>query len=433
MRHRAFRLVGAALVTACTLVLSSIGALADEPKPFDPDAIQPTTVSFGGAEPLPTTLTVKHWQSEQRNQNNGIIYRYNMVGVDPDDPKTPNGSATIGVDIIPLDLTVDGIAFKGSDRADAVLHSPLFDYTGDYAWTRAVTHANGTPWFRPAPLSQFPLSANNTGQLLDATMRSQFNKVFPDPGYHLFLAPTLHSAVSIDVSGQHGVTAVTSRGMAVAGVDVPWLQARLQNLIGRLHLDPTRLAVFLTKDVLLFIKDGPARICCVLGGHGAGHVTGGDNSSVSGNGNQPVQTFVWSSWMSPGVIPENGWINKDISGLTHEITEWANDPFNTNTVQPWTAPNAPQYGCSDLLEVGDPTFNLGFGIGHNTFDPAVLPDGSSTDGLFHIQDEVFLPWFMHIAAPNDISQPAQVTKDGRYTFMGDLNPFKWFHGPADTC
>jgi hypothetical protein len=420
MRHRAFRLVGAALVTACTLVLSSTAAQADQPpQPIDDDAIHPITVSFGGADPLPTSRTVKHWRGEEKNPDNDITYRYIMVGVDP----STNRSATIDVDIIPLDLTVDGIAFNGSDRADAVRGSPLFDYTGDYAWTRAVTHANGTPWFSP-PLSQFPLSANNTGQLLDATMRSQFNKVFPDPGYHLFLAPTLHSAVSIDVPREHGITVVTPGNVVFADVDVSWFQARVQNLLARLHLDPEHLTILLTNDVLLYVDNNPLH-CCVLGAHGAGHATGGENGPVNGSGNQPVQTFVWSSWLSPGLFGPRMWINKDISVLTHEVTEWANDPFNTNTVQPWTAPNAPQYGCSNLLEVGDPTFNLGFSVG--PYDPI------TGEGTWHVQDEVFLPWFMHIAAPNDISQPEQFTADGRYTFMGYFNRFEWFHRPADTC
>ncbi|HEX9362190.1 MAG TPA: hypothetical protein VGA47_00190 [Candidatus Dormibacteraeota bacterium] len=419
IRHRALRLpLGAALATACTLVLSSTAALADQPpQPIDDDAIHPITVSFGGADPLPTSRTVQHWLGETTNPENGITYRYNMVGVDP----STDGSATVGVDIIPLDVTVDGVAFNGSDRVAGVIGSPLFQSNIDYSSTRALTHANGTPWFRPAPLSQFPLSANNTGQLIDATMRSQFNKV--GSGYHLVLdTGVLYDPVTIDVPREHGITVVTPGNVVFADVDVSWFQARVQNLLARLHLDPTHLTILLTKDVLLYVDNDPLH-CCVLGAHGAGHATGGENGPVNGMGNQPVQTFVWSSWLSPGLFGPRMWINKDISVLTHEITEWAADPFNTNTVQRWKADNAPQYGCSDLLEVGDPTFNLGFAVG---------PFDATGEGTFHIQEEAFLPWFMHIA-PNTISQRAQITADGRYTFMGDLNPFPWFHRPADTC
>jgi hypothetical protein len=419
------------VAAAVSLLLTSIGAAAESsPRPVDDETLQPTTVSFGGADPLPTSRTVQHWAGQTTNPDNGVTYRYNMVGVDP----STDGSATIAVDIIPIDVNVGGMSFNGSERVAGVLASPLFQTNTDFSGTRAITDWMGRVRTRPLSMPPFPLSSGNTGQLIDATMRAQFDQVGSD--YHLLLdAPTVYDPVTIDVSADHGITLVSPVGVVAADVDAGWFQTRVQNLMGRLHLDPTHLAIFLTKDVLLYIDHDPTH-CCVLGGHGAGHATGGENGPVSGKGKQPVQTFVWSSWLTPGFFGPRAWINKDISGLTHEITEWAADPFNTNTVQPWKADNAPQYGCSDLLETGDPTFNIGFSAGHNTFDPPLLPDGVTAnpfvDGTFHVQEEAFLPWFMH-TAPNNVSQHSQITAGGRYTFMGDLNPFPWFHQPADTC
>ena len=63
------------------------------------------------------------------------------------------------------------------------------------------------------------------------------------------------------------------------------------------------------------------------------------------------------------------------------------------------------------------------------------PEGSqSTDGYYHPEDEVFLPWFMRLA-PNDISEPTQSPSSnvGRYSLMGDLSPFAGFHQPATVC
>src|SRR2546423_647174 len=126
-------------------------------------------------------------------------------------------------------------------------------------------------------------------QPLDATMRSQFGKV--GSAYHLYLGePVVFDPVTIDV----GANKSALMGGFVA-LDQKWFQARVQNLIGKLQLDPTRLAIFLTRNVALYAQD-PAN-CCVLGGHGAGHVTGGLGGPVNGYGNQPVQTFVWSSWL----------------------------------------------------------------------------------------------------------------------------------------
>jgi len=63
------------------------------------------------------------------------------------------------------------------------------------------------------------------------------------------------------------------------------------------------------------------------------------------------------------------------------------------------------------------------------------PNGTqSADGYYHPEDEVFLPWFMRLA-PNDLSEPTQnpSTNIGRYSLMGDLNPFAGFRETATGC
>jgi hypothetical protein len=92
-------------------------------------------------------------------------------------------------------------------------------------------------------------------------------------------------------------------------------------------------------------------------------------------------------------------------------------------------------GCTGVLETGDPVVGIGFTVGTNTFRQGPTPVGTQVaDGAFHPEDEVFLPWFMR-TAPNTISQPTQSrsTNIGRYTLMGDLNPFPGFRQPATGC
>ena len=111
------------------------------------------------------------------------------------------------------------------------------------------------------------------------------------------------------------------------------------------------------------------------------------------------------------------------------------DPFINNTVQPWLTPTAPQYGCTGILETGDPVVGIGFSMGTNSFRQGPTPIGTQVaDGTYHPEDEVFLPWFMR-TAPNIISQPTQSpsTNVGRYTLMGDLNPYPGFRQPATGC
>jgi len=166
-------------------------------------------------------------------------------------------------------------------------------------------------------------------------------------------------------------------------------------------------------------------------------VPGGGSSNS--NGNAKVQTFAWASWVQPGIYarPDGGtdWALQDIHALSHEIAEWGDDPFVNNTVEPWVTPTAPQYGCTGLLETGDPVVAIGFAMGTNTFEQTGNPDGTnSADGFYHPEDEALLPWFMR-TAPNTVSEPTQSpsTNIGRYTFMGDLNPFSGFRAPATGC
>jgi len=397
------------------LLIASIGVAADEdyaaadsPEADPGIEFQTTTATFGGASPLDTSRTVAHWSGMTANGVDGVTYRYNIVGANP----STNGSSVIGVDIIPLNVNVDGASFNGSDAVNAVLASPLFQ-NNNYTSTASATNAIGGKGTGGA------LSAGNTGaQLLDATMRSEFNKVGSSETYHLMLdTPAVFDPVTIDVPDGMGIL-MRPGFITYANVDSHWFSTRIQNQLGRLHLDPTRLAIFLTDDVIL--SDGPNPAGgFVLGAHGAGPATSSSNGSANGNGDQPVQTFVWGSWLTPGFFRRStNFAVQDVYALSHEVVEWANNPFSDNTVLPWRSVTAPQYGCSNQFETGDPVFRYGFTLGHNPLHERF------SDGTYHLSDEALLPWFMR-------SAPA--TEDGRFTFLGDLNPVASFHQPAPTC
>ena len=406
---------------AAALAASTMGVSATSVNPIvvDDSQLNPTTTTVGGATPTTTTRTVQNWFGQTTDPHNGVTYGYNMVGYDP----STNQSATIGVDIIPLNITVGGMSFNGSDRVAGVVDSPLFQ-NGSYTSTSAATDSTGGM----GPGGK--LSAKNTGvQLEDATMRSQFNKV--GTGYHLILGtPVVHDPITINVDSQHGTLLQSRRGIVYGDVNLNWFAADLQNLNSSLgYVDPTRLPLYVTSDVVLYVGTNPSN-CCIIGFHGAGLVPGLGSGSTSGSGNQAIQTYAWASWMTAGFFnPTHDWTLQDINAFSHEIAEWADDPFTNNTVEPWLTPTAPQYGCTSLLETGDPVVGIGFSQGTNSFD-----QNAYTDGTYHPEDEVFLPWFMR-TAPNLISQPTQTPSAnvGRYTFMGDLNPFPGFQQPATGC
>jgi hypothetical protein len=271
-------------------------------------------------------------------------------------------------------------------------------------------------------------------QLEDATMRAQFNKTGSST-YHLILNPHVHPAVTINVPSNQGTLLQSGRGVIFADIDIGWWSSQIKNLEN--SADATHLPLYLTKDVALFEGKNIFN-CCVFGYHGTMPVGVGAGSGNT-NGNAVVQTFAWASYVSPGFFARaNGgpdWALQDIHGPSHEIAEWADDPFVNNTVEPWLTPTAPQYGCTGVLETGDPVVAIGFAKGTNPYFQGPNPNGTqSADGYYHPEDEVFLPWFMR-TAPNTVSEPTQSvsTNVGRYSLMGDLNPFPGFRQPATGC
>jgi len=413
-------------VAAAVLVGASVSASgAATPQVLDDSQLNPQSATLGGASPLPTSRTVQHWFGQTLDPHNGVTYGYNMVGFAPG----TNSSATIPVDIIPLDINVGGSSYNGTDRVGAVLASPLFQ-NGDFSTTTAATDNMGLEGPGGA------LSAGNAGvQLEDATMRAQFNKV--GTGYHVILGtPVVHTPITINVPAEHGTQITNVRGITFADVNINWFAAQLQNLNSSLgYIDPTHLPLYVTNEVMLYIGQNPGN-CCVIGFHGAGIVPGLSNGPGNGAGTQPVLTYAWASWVVPGtfrIAPTStrlaDWALQDIHAFSHEISEWADDPFVNNFVEPWLTPTAPQYGCSNFLETGDPVVGIGFSNGINTTD-----QNKYADGTYHPEDEVYLPWFMR-TAPNTVSQPTQSpsTNIGRYTLMGDLNPFPGFRAPASGC
>jgi hypothetical protein len=343
----------------------------------------------------------------------------------------------VQADITPIIVNIDGMTFDGSAVLGATLASPQFA-TNDYGSTTAATAAGAfpnTPAFIRGPGGV--LSQGDAGlqlQLEDATMRAQFNKTGAS-SYHLRLHPNVMPTVTINVPKNQGTLIASGRGVLGADIDIGWWSSQIKSL--ETKADPTHLPIFLTNQVFLYEINDPTQ-CCVIGYHGTNPVGVGGGSGNS-NGNAPVQTFAWASYVQPGFYSRaNGgtdWALQDIHALSHEISEWADDPFVNNLVQPWLTPTAPQYGCSNILETGDPVVGIGFAMGTNAFEQGPNPDGSqSADGSYHPEDEVYLPWFMR-TAPNTVSEPTQSPSPnlGRYTLMGDLNPFPGFRQPATGC
>jgi hypothetical protein len=439
------RLFPALLVTLAIGLLTATPALADKngisgkpstkPQPIDAQSFSPTTTTIGGGVPvLPTTRTLTHWWGSTLNPDDGITYGYNMVGADPHTCSGSGCSVTIEADITPLIVNFDGMTFDGTAVVGPTRDSPQFA-DNDYGFTPAATAAGDFPNY-PQLINGpgGPLSQGDSGvplQLEDATMRAQFNQVGGDNPYHLILHPNVLPAVTLNVPHNQGVLRESPQQVIFPTINYSWWASQINNLEST--ADPTHLPIYLSNGVLLQTGGGG---CCVIGFHGT------KSRSANGNGNAVVQTFAWASWVTPGTYPRvpgrplpTDWALQDIHALSHEIAEWGDDPFVNNLVEPWQTPTAPQYGCTNILETGDPVVGIGFAMGTNTFEQGPLPDGEQmADGYYHPEDEVFLPWYMR-TSPNLVSESTQepTSNIGRYSLMGTLNPFSGFREPATGC
>lgn len=358
-------------------VASAAQAGPDYAAQFDATA-KPMFTTDGGAPAFRTSRTIAYWSSSFTDPTNGVTYPYTMVGTSP---FAGSGQTTIPTVIIPFRFVfADGTVMDGGGDVAATLASPIFSkYT-------------------------YPLSANDHTQYGDAIQRAQFNKI--GTGYHVRLgAPEILPTQTIAVPANQGFAFLGARGAVVALMDISWFSNKLYNAINSLHVSSRSVPIVLTHNTFTWI--GNPNNCCVLGYHGA-------TSSLNGNGDQQVQTYIYAAFITPRTFShfdEPGSGLGDIHALSHEVSEFYDDPFVNNIVNPWLTPTAPQYGCTAFLETGDPVVGFWFPLPGN---PQV-----NANGVWHPEDEVYFSWFAR--------QSPSIAFSGKYNYMGT------FTSPAQGC
>ena len=165
--------MGAAGISAyLALPLSAIGDPPPGPPVIDDDAMQALTTTIGGAQVLKTTRTVTHWFGSTFDPNNGITYGYNMVGADPNNCSGADCDVTVTVDIIPLNVVVEGESFNGSDVVNATLASPVFALN-DYGSTPFATAAGEFPELAAFSSEARAESSHRTTQAINSSFRTR--------------------------------------------------------------------------------------------------------------------------------------------------------------------------------------------------------------------------------------------------------------------
>jgi chitinase len=302
--------------------------------------------------------SIPHFSGSFESQ--GTAYPFTIVGTEPQS----NTTTEIPVQIIPISLFFEEFVDK---NGDPIVLDP----------DPIVARVKASPNFHDAQY------ATGVTQFADAVQRAQFDAIAGKDWHTLLGAPKILKPLRIAVPrGDAKVYRNPSTGVLYAIVDTDFFLSQLNTMIQLANLTPDGLAIALTSNVFL-APQKDIKKCCVLGFHTSFDV--GEMTQV-----KFVQTFIWASWVEQGILSPG---LADVTPMSHEISEWMNNPFGSNAVPAWQVPNST--GCQSNLETGDPLAlmpNAGY---------PVLIDGFT----YHPQNQVLMQWFQR-GTPSDAYEGA---------------------------
>lgn len=338
------------------------GPLATSKARFDPPTIYKSTAHTNAVKAMRTAdsiSSIPYFSSSFTT--GGTQYNYEMVGTDPTHAPA---KTTVPTEIVPVNVTVGSTTLKGSDWVNITKWSPIW---GNAFYATAI------------------------GQYTDAFRRAEFWNYVYNNNYHVFLGtPSVHATINLVVPPASGQVVTNGNGKTYAEVDINWWGPQIESALAASGISPTVFPIFLTKNVLLY--DTSVSNCCILGYHSDASSTVGTTTNI--------YTYAWGSYLSSGIFSSPS--IADVAALSHEVAEWLDDPFVDNQVPSWSVPSEPQYGCSDLLEVGDPLVGTGMSM-------------QMAGLLYHVQDETFFSWFAH--------QSPSIGVNHQYTLLGQFDTY----------
>lgn len=263
-----------------------------------------------------TTLPL--WNGSFKDRT-GKTVNFSMVGTSP---SSTNFATTVPVFIIPIKMVY------GSQNGKKTFN-PRHILPGGES---VIANIEASPIFSMA--ENFTQGGTNLGttQYLDAYQRGNFWKfVSTNTGYHIYLgAPQVLATQTITVQPSQGQVINNPFGSGLVGTyDIKAFDANLRNYLKELtQINHGALPIFITYDIFLTSYGK----CCIGGYHNA-------------RGTPPnAQTYAHATY-----VDSVGSFAQDVSALSHEVGEWADDPFVDNHVN-----------CLDngMMEVGDPLVNM---------------------------------------------------------------------------
>jgi len=307
---------------------------------------------------------------------------FNIVGTDPS-----LGAATT---IVPSVLVPLKFVFPNAGN-------PVLDGTNIIAATE------NSPIFLSADYTTGGVDLGTT-QFGDAIQRGEFWNLpgFSQAGYHVLLGtPVVAPNVTVKVPAGEGNAFQLQNGGFLGVVDPVFFDQVLGAVLP--SYTANQLPIFVTDNVVLG-SQGQLQFCCALGFH---------NSAFGPNAT--AQTWVFATFVEPGTF--FGDLIVDVQALSHEVSEWLNDPFaggplfgGVNLVAPYVLPGSGG-ACQLNFETGD------------VLESPPVAFVQITNGTsYHLQDEAFLPYFLHIAPSFSVG--------GFYSFLGTFQTFSTLCGPG---
>jgi hypothetical protein len=278
------------------------------------------------------------WSSSFRYPSEHKTYPFTMVGTDPSKDEV---TTTLANTLTPVSLTF----------ADKHVAAPSPALVRQMRLTGLYSDQS------------FP---GGRGQYGDVYLRTQFWSALSDgtKNWHVTMAtPAVEQQLLLTVPANKGGRSRLKNGQTLYLVDVEWFDSQLLSRVDA--ASAAELTQFLGGEVVLCGTYSARDVSsCGIGGYHSGvDATDGPH------------TYLYASYLDPKYYGTASGFYK-LSPFSHELAEWLTDPLVTNAVPKWTQPDVPQYGCSSLLEVGDPLIGKNVAVGTQVY-----------------QDEAYLPFF----------------------------------------
>lgn len=281
------------------------------------------------------SVAIPSWSKTNTDALTGTTYNDTYVGTNP----STGTSSTVPVTVVPLNFKLqnkDGTytTIDATSTAKAAATSPLF--------TNSSTKPVG----------------ENT-QYYDGYVRANWNAT--GGNYHVLLSPTVVQPLTVTISSSNWFTNANG-GQTVFNDSAvsPAVRSALANY------SASGLTSFVAPNIIGCEDWGTYNQCY-----------GGYHDYV--NGHTYALTTV------------DGSAHNDLQAFSHEVSEWGMDPFVNNSTPNWQGSGG--YGCSSILEVGDP-------VNTSTY----------TSGTWTLEDEVYNNWFFHTKASE--------TANNAYSMLG---------------